>query len=185
MWNLPQRSNVQISVNIFFSILILITFLGLAVELAHASFPVHSILINSLLRSICTLYLGNTIVTTPKISWLVSVSPKMHRELTPRHFSLLLIKILPYFASWLTAKRYYKIELYNSSVTGTNVTASVDQEVERDTGAGEQAEYWARCRSCVPSHRLQLHTTHPALEERVRVSLERCRRAIILSFFFL
>lgn len=37
---------MQISVNIFFSILIVITFLGLAVELAHASFPVHLILSN-------------------------------------------------------------------------------------------------------------------------------------------
>lgn len=61
----------------------------------------------------------------------------MHWGLTSRHFSLQLIKILPYFALWPTAKRYYKVELYNPCDMGTNVTASMYQEVEWDMGAEE------------------------------------------------
>lgn len=52
----------------------------------------------------------------------------MHRELAPRHLSLQQIKILPYFALWLSAKWYYKIKLYDPSIMGTNITASMSPQ---------------------------------------------------------
>lgn len=89
---------------------------------------------DSFLRSICILYLGTTIVAPPKFHvWSKSLQ-MMHRELAPQHLSLQQIKILPYCALWLTAKWYDKIELYNSSVMGTNVTVSMSPQKTLGSG---------------------------------------------------